>query len=680
MAKISAKLSSKDLPTIQIDGRSRVVIESVSPEIEHGQFPIHRVIGETVIVEADIFADGHDTLAAQLLVRGNAEQNWRAVPMQPLGNDRWQAEFSVTNLGECKYTLEAWIDPFASWRAAMQQRIDAAQETSVEREQGAQLITAAAKRAKGAESNLLFALANKLRKDVSGATALDLSLQALMLTYAEHTHCTRYSQELSIFVDRKRARFSSWYELFPRSCSSTSGVHGTFRDCEAWLPYVASMNFDVLYLPPIHPIGTTFRKGKNNAEKAGPDDVGSPWAIGSAEGGHKAIHPQLGTLADFHSLIAKAREHGLEIALDLAFQCSPDHPYVTEHPSFFRSRPDGTIQYAENPPKKYQDIYPLNFESDDWRALWAELKSVILYWIEQGVFIFRVDNPHTKSFPFWRWVIPEIKDKFPQVIFLAEAFTRPKVMQQLTKDGFTQSYSYFTWRNTKAELIEYLEELTQTEIAEFFTPNFWPTTPDILPECLQQGGRPAFLSRYFLAATLNSNYGIFGPSYELCDNRAIAPGSEDALDSEKYQLRHWNIDDPSSLRTTISRVNQIRRDHPALQSNRSLHFHPTDQNFLLAYSKTDSTSNDSILVVVNLHPEFKQSGWVDLDLKVLGLPPNAELEAHDLLTDFRYYWKGSGNCSRNSLRCYIELEPGQAHIFHLPTNSNDRLNLIQTIV
>ena len=657
MAKIPAKLSSKDLPAAQLEGRSRVVIEAVTPQIEHGQFPIHRVMGETVTVEADIFTDGHDTVSAQLLVRGNSERNWRAIPMKPTANDRWQAQFTVTNLGECKYTIEAWVDSFATWRAAMKKRMEVKQETSVEREYGAILIAAAATRAKNSEAKRLLAFATQLRGDESGATAIDPELEALMLTHAEHAYCTR-SGELSVFVDRKRARFSSWYEIFPRSCSATEGKHGTFKDVETMLAYIASMNFDVLYFPPIHPIGTTFRKGKNNAEAAGPDDVGSPWAIGSTEGGHKAIHPQLGTLEDFQSLVAKAREHGMEIALDLAFQCSPDHPYVKEHPSFFRARPDGTIQYAENPPKKYQDIYPLNFETEDWRTLWGELKSVIVYWIEQGVEIFRVDNPHTKAFPFWKWVIAEVKAKYPQVIFLAEAFTRPKVMQQLAKAGFTQSYSYFTWRNTKEELTEYMEDLTQTEVSEFFSPNFWPTTPDILPECLQTGGRPAFMSRYLLAATLNSNYGIYGPSYELCDNKAIKPGSEDALDSEKYQLRHWNLDEPDSLRLLIARVNQIRRDHAALQQNQTIRFHKPDQDFLLAYSKTDAATGDSILIVVNLHHEYKQYGWIDLDLEVLGLSAEQSFEVHDLLTDFRFSWQGARN--------YIELDAGRAHIFHLP--------------
>jgi starch synthase (maltosyl-transferring) len=421
------------------------------------------------------------------------------------------------------------------------------------------------------------------------------------------------------------------------------------------------MNFDVLYLPPIHPIGDAFRKGKNNTEKAKPDDVGSTWAIGSEEGGHKAIHPKLGTLDDLHSLMAAAKLHGLEIAIDLAFQCSPDHPYVQQHPSFFRKRADGSIQYAENPPKKYQDIYPLDFETEDWRALWTELKSIIDYWIDEGVLIFRVDNPHTKSFPFWKWVIAEVKAAHPEVIFLAEAFTRPKVMYRLAKLGFTQSYTYFTWRNTKEDLTEYLEELTQTPVVEFFRPNFWPNTPDILHEELQTGGRPAFLSRFVLAATLSANYGIYGPAYELCENTAVKPGSEEYLNSEKYQLRHWDIEEPQNLQTLIARVNEIRRKHPALHSNRGLRFHPTDQPFLISYSKTDPEKKDVILVVVNLHHQNSQAGWVDLNLAELGVQPNQIFRVHDLLTDQTYQWSGARN--------YIQLEPGRSHIFHVETES-----------
>lgn len=659
--KTDNKQTRKDPIAAKLEGRSRVIIEAVTPEIDGGEYPIQRVVGETVVVEADIFADGHDVVAAHLLVRGPGERNWRVVPLGPPVNDRWRGQFTVSALGEYRYTLEGWIDPFATWRNAMKKRIDAGQDVHVELMAGGILVAAAAKRAKGADAKELKEFAAKLNDtsnpEAAAAAALDPALQALMLKFAERAYATRYARELVVSVGRKRANFSAWYEIFPRSCAPVAGQHGTFKDCEAWLPYIASMNFDVLYLPPIHPIGHAFRKGKNNAEKAGPDDVGSPWAIGSKEGGHLAIHPRLGTQQDFQSLLAKAKEHGLEVALDIAFQCSPDHPWVTEHPSFFRARPDGTIQYAENPPKKYQDIYPLDFESEDWRELWTQLKGVIDYWIEQGVLIFRVDNPHTKSFPFWRWAIGEIKAAHPEAIFLAEAFTRPKVMQRLAKVGFTQSYTYFTWRNTKEELVEYLEELTQTEVVEFFRPNFWPNTPDILPVPLQEGGRPAFLSRLVLAATLSSNYGIYGPAFELCENVAIKPGSEEYLNSEKYQLRHWDTDGPQNLRTLIARVNEIRRTHPALHGNRTLRFHPADQPFLLAYSKTDAEKKDVILTVVNLHPQYTQAGWATLDLAALGLVEDRPIDAHDLLTDAHYTWNGS--------RVFIQLEAGRSHIFNL---------------
>ncbi|MEO6964265.1 MAG: alpha-1,4-glucan--maltose-1-phosphate maltosyltransferase, partial [Acidobacteriaceae bacterium] len=625
---------------------------------------VQRVVGESVIVEADIFADGHDQIAAQLLVRAPGERTWRISPMKATNNDRWQGQFAVTELGEYRYTLEGWIDTFTTWRSDMKKRIDAGQETHVERMAGSMLVAKAAKRAKGNDAKKLKEFASRLNnpnQQVASAASLDPALETLMQQYAQHVFCTRYAKELTVCVGRERASFSAWYEMFPRSCAPTPGQHGTFKDCEAWLPYVASMNFDILYLPPIHPVGRSFRKGKNNTETAEPNDVGSPWAIGSEDGGHKAIHHKLGTLEDFQSLRAKAKELGLEIALDLAYQCSPEHPYVREHPSFFRHRADGTIQYAENPPKKYQDIYPLDFETEDWRALWTELKSVIDYWIEQGVLIFRVDNPHTKSFPFWKWVIAQTKAAHPEVIFLAEAFTRPKVMYRLAKLGFTQSYTYFTWRNTKEELTEYLEELTQSEVVEFFRPNFWPNTPDILHEELQQGGRPAFLARFVLAATLASNYGIYGPPFELCVNTPIRPGSEEYLDSEKYQLQHWDIDEPQNLRTLIARVNQIRRSHPALQSNRGLRFHSTNQPFLLCYSKTDPEKRDAILVVVNLHHQDPQAGWVDLDLAALGISPGNTFAVQDLLTDNRYSWNGARN--------FVQLEAGQSHIFHIQTEA-----------
>ncbi len=670
MIKTESKPDRKESIAAKLEGRSRVVIEAVHPEIDGGEYAIQRVVGETVAVEADIFADGHDAIAAQLLYRGPRDRTWRAAPMkpvEPVGNDRWRGEFAITEIGEYRYTIEGWVDPFTTWKNAMKKRIEAGQEAHVELMSGGILVDAAVKRAKGEDAKRLKEFAAKLNGAANGqadleaasTAALDPALEALMLKYQQHAFCTRYAKDLLVSVGRDRAGFSAWYEIFPRSCATTDGQHGTFKDVERWLPYIASMNFDVLYLPPIHPIGHAFRKGKNNSEKAEPDDVGSPWAIGSEEGGHKAIHPQLGTLEDFQSLIVKAKEHGLEIALDLAYQCSPDHPYVREHPGFFRKRSDGTIQYAENPPKKYQDIYPLDFETEDWRALWAELKSIIDYWIEQGVLIFRVDNPHTKSFPFWKWAIAEVKAAHPEVIFLAEAFTRPKVMYRLAKLGFTQSYTYFTWRNTKEELTEYLKELTQTEVSEFFRPNFWPNTPDILHEELQKGGRAAFLSRFVLAATLAANYGIYGPAYELCENKAIKPGSEEYLNSEKYQLRHWNIEEPQNLQTLIARVNEVRRTHPALHNNRHLRFHSTDQPFLICYSKTDAEKKDVILVVVNLHHEYTQAGWVELDLGALGLNPDRPFAVEDLLTGGNYTWTGARN--------YIQLEAGRAHIFHIKT-------------
>ncbi|HET9087744.1 MAG TPA: alpha-1,4-glucan--maltose-1-phosphate maltosyltransferase [Acidobacteriaceae bacterium] len=645
----------------KLEGRSRVVIEAVRPEIDGGEYPIQRVVGESVQVEGDIFADGHDVVAAHLLYRGPGDRNWRIAPMELLTNDRWRGEFCVSELGPYRYTLEGWIDPFATWRTAMRKRIDAGQDVHVELTSGRILVAAAALRARGADGKRLKEFAARLEstadQEAASAAALDPTLRDLMRTYSEHAYSTRYAKELIVQVGRTRANFSAWYEIFPRSCAAVPGQHGTFKDCEAWLPYIASMNFDVLYFPPIHPIGDAFRKGKNNAEKAEPEDVGSPWAIGSSQGGHTAIHPRLGTLNDFKALIVKAKEHGLEIALDIAFQCSPDHPWVTEHPSFFRKRPDGTIQYAENPPKKYQDIYPLDFETEDWRELWSQLKGVIDHWIDQGVLIFRVDNPHTKSFPFWKWVIGEVKAAHPEVIFLAEAFTRPKVMYRLAKLGFTQSYTYFTWRNTKEELTEYMTELTKTEVVDFFRPNFWPNTPDILPVPLQQGGRPAFLSRLVLAATLSSNYGIYGPAFELCENTALRAGAEDYLNSEKYQLRQWDVEEPQNLQTLIARVNQIRRAHPAMHSNRALQFHPTDQLFLLCYSKVTSDKKDVILAVVNLDPRSVQAGWAQLDLEALGISENEPVDAHDLLTDAHYTWNGS--------RVYIELEAGRSHIFQL---------------
>ena len=462
-----------------------------------------------------------------------------------------------------------------------------------------------------------------------------------------------------VTVDRPRAGFSAWYELFPRSCSPEPGRHGTFADCQKWLPYIAGMGFDVLYLPPIHPVGVTARKGRNNAVQAEEGDPGTPWAIGSLEGGHKDIHPSLGTLADFRSLRDAAGRQGIELALDIAFQCSPDHPYVREHPEWFRRRPDGTVQYAENPPKKYQDIYPLEFEGDDREPLWQELRSVVQFWVDQGVRVFRVDNPHTKPFAFWEWLIGSVKQDHPDLIFLAEAFTRPKVMARLAKLGFTQSYTYFTWRRTKWELIEYITELTRTETTEFFRPNFWPNTPDILMDYLQEGGPAMFRARLVLAATLSSNYGIYGPAFELCVNAPREPGSEEYLDSEKYELKHWNLDDPRSISPLIARVNQIRRSSRALQQSRNVQIQHVDNEQLIAYSRWDEATSDSLLVVVNLDPHHTQDGWVTVDLERAAVPTPERYVVRDLLTDRTYTWSG--------LRNYVSLDPSvqPAHIFRI---------------
>jgi starch synthase (maltosyl-transferring) len=646
----------------QLEGRRRVVIERVSPEIDCGRFPIKRVVGETVLVEADVFADGHDQVACRVLYWQDPK-NLQTAPMTALPNDRWRAEFSVEKLGQYQYTIEGWVDHFQTWRSALVKRVAAQQDVHVELLMGADLIEEAAKEAPANEAGLLRQWAKRLRdakdKPQGAETALEEELLGIIRRYPVRNFATRYDKDLNITVDREKARFSTWYEVFPRSFSPQPGRHGTFRDCESVLPYIASMGFDVVYLPPVHPIGRSFRKGKNNSTEPQPTDVGSPWAIGSTEGGHKSIHPQLGTLEDFKHFCSAAEKQGLEVALDIAFQCSPDHPYVREHPEWFRKRPDGTIQYAENPPKKYQDIFPLDFESAQWRTLWEELKSVFDFWIEQGVRIFRVDNPHTKPFSFWEWVIGEIKERHPDVLFLAEAFTRPHVMYRLAKLGFSQSYTYFTWRNTKDELTTYFTELTQTEVREFFRPNLWPNTPDILSQFLQTGGRPAFMIRLILAATLGSNYGIYGPAFELCENTPIQPGSEEYLNSEKYELRHWDLHAPNSLSEFIARVNRIRKENPALQSNSSLRFHATDNPSLLCYSKTTADLSDVIVVVVNLDCFHTQSGWVNLDLGTIGVDADHAFQVRDLLGEGQYMWHGSRN--------YVELTPESlpAHILRV---------------
>ena len=645
------------------DGKKRVVIESVEPEIEAGRFAIKRIVGDDVQVEADIFADGHDHVAARLLFRHREVPSWTAAPMQALGNDRWRGTFPVARLGEYLYTVVGWIDHFDTWRSDLEKRIAAGQNVRVDLLNGAQLVEQAAERAGRDDADMLRRWAAQLRdskkREAAEAAALDSALAAMMAQYPDPAMETRYERELRVTADRDKARYSAWYEMFPRSAGPGPGHHGTFRDVEARLDYVARLGFDVLYLPPIHPIGRSFRKGKNNSITADASDVGSPWAIGGKEGGHTVIHPGLGTLEDFHHLLESAAKKGLELAMDIAFQCSPDHPWVHEHPEWFKKRADGSIQYAENPPKKYQDIYPLDFESSDWAGLWDGLRDVFLFWLEQGVRIFRVDNPHTKAFGFWEWALAEIKREYPDTIFLAEAFTRPRVMQRLAKVGFTQSYTYFSWRNTKQELTEYMTELTHDRVCQFMRPNLWPNTPDILPEPLQIGGRPAFLSRVVLAATLGPNYGIYGPAYELIENKPIRAGSEEYLNSEKYEIRDWDLDAPHSIAAAIADINRARRENAALHASRGLFFHPTDNPYLIAYSKLSRDRSNTVLMVVNLDPFHVQTGWVDLNLERLQVRPDETFQVHDQLTGARYLWQGP--------RSFVELSPDKipAHIFRV---------------
>ena len=644
---------------------SRVIIEGVRPEIDGGRFPIKRTVGELVIVGADIFAEGHDILVAILKHRRAGEADWTVTPMTDQGNDRWTAHFPVDTLGRHEYTVQAWIDMFASWVREVTKKSLAGQDVASELLEGAEHVRHAAKRASGTDAKRMLAFADALAKPGEQEprlhVAYDQELVDLMARHPEHGRGHSYEKVLGVMVERERARFGAWYEMFPRSAAAEPGKHGTFKDVEARLPYVAGMGFDVLYLPPIHPIGRAFRKGPNNTLTPGPDDPGSPWAIGGPEGGHKAIHPELGTIDDFDHLVAAAEGRGIEIALDIAFQCSPDHPYVESHPQWFRHRPDGTIKYAENPPKKYQDIYPIDFECDDWEALYDELRDVFLYWIDHGVNIFRVDNPHTKPFRFWEWTIREVWDRHPETIFLAEAFTRPKVMRNLAKLGYSQSYSYFTWRNVKSDLTEYFHELSQSESAEYMRPNLFANTPDILHEFLQVNGRPGFQIRLALAATLGATYGIYGPPFEQCDGTPVRPGSEEYLDSEKYQVRHWDREKPGTLVDYISRINTIRRENPALHQDRNLRFYPVDNDRLLFYGKATADLSNIILVVVNLDPHHMQSGWVRVPVRELGLAdgPGQGYQVHDLIGDARYLWYGEAN--------FVSLDPraSPAHVFRV---------------
>jgi starch synthase (maltosyl-transferring) len=645
---------------LDFEGRIRVIIENVDPEINGGHFPVKKTAGESMSVEADIYADGHDHLSAVLLYRHFQQKKWREIPMLPLVNDRWRGEFELEKPGTYLYTLKAWVDHFRTWQQDLKKKFSAGHDIRTELKIGAELIHDTSKRIKEPDKEVLKQWADVLKqakgsnKDVSAALSSDLS--GLMNRNPPDKWISIYDKELQVVVERPRALFSSWYEFFPRSFGETPGQHGTFKSSQKILSRIAEMGFDVVYLPPIHPIGYTHRRGKNNKPHLGPEDPGSPWAIGSEEGGHKSVHPQLGTLKEFQEFISAAAQYNLEVAMDLAFQCSPDHPYVKEHPEWFIWRPDGSIQHAENPPKKYKDIIPLNFETDDWEALWEELKSVVLFWAEKGIRLFRVDNPHTKPFVFWEWLIKEVRQEYPDVLFLSEAFTRPKVMFRLAKVGFSQSYTYFTWRNSKYEIQEYLRELTQTQVRHFLRPNFWPNTPDILPQSLQHGGRPAFIVRLVLASTLSSNYGIYGPAYELLISEA-APGKEEYLNSEKYEIKNWDLHRPGNIKEIISRINQIRKQNPALQTTWNLRFFEVDNDYLLSYGKITPDLSNFILVVANLDFFHTQSGWIRLPVEDLNLDSEQQYLVHDLLSGDKYFWQGSRN--------YVKLNPEfmPVHIF-----------------
>ncbi|MFF9094704.1 alpha-1,4-glucan--maltose-1-phosphate maltosyltransferase [Streptomyces sp. NPDC014802] len=642
----------------------RIPVRDVHPRVECGRRPAKAVVGETFQVTATVFREGHDAVAANVVLRGpdGRKGPWTAMRELAEGSDRWGAEVTPDAEGHWTYTVEAWSDPVTTWRRHAAIKIPAGIDTGLVLEEGGQLYERAAARApRGPARTLLRETAKRLLDDSLPvqeryAAALAPEVDEVLARYPLRELVTA-SKAMPLLVERERALFGSWYEFFPRSEGTPEQPHGTFRTAARRLPKIAEMGFDVVYLPPIHPIGTTFRKGKNNTLEAGPDDVGVPWAIGSSEGGHEAVHPQLGTIEDFDWFVAEARSHGLEIALDFALQCSPDHPWVHKHPEWFHHRPDGTIAYAENPPKKYQDIYPIAFDAD-MDGLVAETVKVLRHWMDHGVRIFRVDNPHTKPVVFWERVIADINASDPDVIFLAEAFTRPAMMHTLAQIGFQQSYTYFTWRNGKQELTDYLTELSG-DAASYMRPNFFANTPDILPGYLQHGGRPAFEVRAVLAATLSPAWGIYS-GYELCENTPLREGSEEYLDSEKYQLtsRDWAAAEREgrTIAPLITRLNDIRRGHPALRRLRNLRFHTTDNDAVLAYSKREG--DDTVLVVVNLDPHHTQEATVSLDMPRLGRDWHAELSVHDELTGATYRW-GSAN--------YVRLDPGRtpAHVFHV---------------
>ncbi len=631
--------------------RRTVVIERLTPAVDCGRYPVKREVGGILEVEADIFKDGHDVLVAYLKYRRPGERAWRETPMRHVDNDRWAGAFTLEALGRHHYTIEALAEPFRSWLADLEKRHEGGQDLASALGEGVALIRAAAERATGDDRRALSRYADRIEHAVTPVEAVALAgeaeLGALMARHIDRTEATWAERELEVVVDRERARFAAWYEFFPRSGVSVDRS-ATFKEAQAQLTRAAAMGFDVVYLPPIHPIGRAHRKGRNNSLVAAPGDPGSPWAIGSADGGFTAVYPDLGTLDDFDRFVEAAQRLGLEVALDFAIQCSPDHPWVREHPEWFFHRPDGSIKYAENPPKKYQDIYPLNFQCEDPRPLWEEMRRILEFWIGHGVHSFRVDNPHTKPVKFWEWLIRAVQDAHPEVIFLAEAFTRPKMMQVLAKAGFTQSYTYFTWRNDKQELIEYLTEITTPPVAEYFRGNLWPNTPDILHETLQRGGRPAFKTRLALAATFSSLYGIYS-GYELCENVAREPGSEEYLNSEKYEYKVRAWDAPGNLVEYVTRINRIRREHRALHGDRNLRFYLSDDPHILFFGKMTPERDNVVFVAANLDPSAAHAGLVDVPIAELGIDAHQTYRMHELVSDQLYEWRGP--------RGYVELNP-----------------------
>jgi len=644
-----------------LNGRKRVVISNISPRVEDGYYPAKSAEGEYVTISADVFSDGHDEIDASVLVQYPGSEGWTEYYMDPTFNDHWTFRLKTSSTGIYRFKIQGWVDHYATWRKGLKKKYEAGQDLQVELLIGADLLTQALNKAGKDHKKVLTSWIKVLKKTRSVEEAVALALQSdvyeLVRQYKDPQLITD-SPSFNIETERKKAAYSTWYELFPRSAASVEGAHGTFQDVKRLLPRVSKMGFDVLYFPPIHPIGEKNRKGRNNSLTPMEGDPGSPWAIGNRMGGHKDIHPELGTLEDFVELVAEARSQNIEIAMDIAYQCAPDHPYVKQHPQWFKWRPDGSVQYAENPPKKYEDILPINFETEDWENLWMELKSVIDYWIDKGVTIFRIDNPHTKAFSFWEWMIGEVRKVHPDVIFLAEAFTRPRLMERLGKAGFNQSYTYFTWRNTKTELQEYMNELTASPMRYFFRPNFWPNTPDILPPSLSSGGENAHIMRFILAATLSSSYGIYGPVYEFGINTPH-PGKEEYTDNEKYEIKIWDWSSYTRIKEIIVRVNKIRQQNPAFQTTWNITFAETTSEHILCFVKYDPDSKNTMAVVVNLDVHHLQGAHVRLPLAELGMVQGEAYKLKDLLSGSTYTWQEEWN--------YVQLNPYEmpAHIFEI---------------